>query len=220
MENFRSPYFAVSIRDFWSRWHISLSTWFRDYVYIPLGGNRVSKVRNRFNLLLTFVVSGLWHGANWTYVIWGAIHGAAQVIEKSLFGKKSRSDRSNHKHLHTVGRSLISWLLVFIFCNLTWVFFRATNFSEAVYVLSNAFSGLSGLQLKTHIGLSKLKLLFCLVNIAIIAIFDFFSLKADVLGIAGKHTVITVLVSYMLLGLIFIALLFGNGANQFVYFQF
>lgn len=73
MENFKSPYFASSIHEFWSRWHISLSTWFRDYVYIPLGGNRVSKIRHNINLLITFLVSGLWHGANWTFVIWGAV---------------------------------------------------------------------------------------------------------------------------------------------------
>lgn len=82
--NFKSPYLSSSIKEFWSRWHISLSTWFRDYIYIPLGGNRCSKVKQIFNLLVTFLVSGLWHGANWTFVIWGGIHGLAQVIENIL----------------------------------------------------------------------------------------------------------------------------------------
>ena len=220
MQNFNSPYFAVSIRDFWSRWHISLSTWFRDYVYIPLGGNRVSAFRHNLNLLTTFIVSGLWHGANWTFVFWGAIHGVAQVVEKIFSVRNRKDDNHNHSALYTVMQSFIYWLLVFVFCNLTWVFFRATNFSDAVYVLNNAFLGISGLRLTSHIGLSKLKLLFCFVNIGIIALFDFFSLKVDVLSLAEKHTVIAVIASYALLGLIFIALLFGNGANQFVYFQF
>ena len=83
MSNFKSPYLSCSVKEFWSRWHISLSTWFRDYVYIPLGGNRVSKRRHRLNLMITFLVSGLWHGAAWTYVIWGGIHGLAQEIGRA-----------------------------------------------------------------------------------------------------------------------------------------
>ena len=88
MINFRSPYFSKSIKEFWSRWHISLSTWFRDYVYIPLGGNRVGKIRHYMNLMITFLVSGLWHGANWTFIVWGGIHGLIQVLETAILGKK------------------------------------------------------------------------------------------------------------------------------------
>lgn len=82
--NFKSPYFSGSVKEFWSRWHISLSSWLRDYVYIPLGGNRCGKLRHAFNLMATFLVSGLWHGANWTYVVWGALHGAAQIVETAV----------------------------------------------------------------------------------------------------------------------------------------
>jgi D-alanyl-lipoteichoic acid acyltransferase DltB (MBOAT superfamily) len=81
MINFKNPYFSASMREFWSRWHISLSTWFRDYVYIPLGGGRVSPARKKFNLIVTFLASGLWHGANWTFVLWGALHGVFQIME-------------------------------------------------------------------------------------------------------------------------------------------
>lgn len=84
MENFRRPYFATTVTDFWHRWHISLSTWFKDYVYIPLGGNRVSKWRCYFNIMTTFIVSGIWHGANWTFIVWGTIHGLLQCIERYL----------------------------------------------------------------------------------------------------------------------------------------
>ena len=83
IENFRRPYLAKNIKDFWSRWHISLSTWFRDYVYIPLGGNRVSKTRHKLNLIITFLVSGLWHGAAWNFIFWGGLHGIGQIAEKT-----------------------------------------------------------------------------------------------------------------------------------------
>jgi len=98
MNNFRQPYFSRSIGEFWHRWHISLSTWFKDYVYIPLGGNRVSQSLQVRNLLITFVLSGLWHGANWTYVIWGALNGGYLVVE--MFAKEYRSQiySSDNKH--------------------------------------------------------------------------------------------------------------------------
>lgn len=83
MDNFRRPYLATSVKDFWGRWHISLSSWFRDYVYIPLGGNRVSKTRHKLNLLITFLVSGIWHGAAWNFLLWGGLHGVGQIVEKS-----------------------------------------------------------------------------------------------------------------------------------------
>jgi D-alanyl-lipoteichoic acid acyltransferase DltB (MBOAT superfamily) len=84
MDNFRQPYFARSVADFWRRWHISLSPWFKDYVYVPLGGNRVSKARNSFNLLVTFVLSGVWHGANWTYLFWGLLNGCYLAVANNL----------------------------------------------------------------------------------------------------------------------------------------
>ncbi len=87
-DNFKAPYFATTIQDFWRRWHISLSSWFRDYVYIPLGGSRCKWWRHKFNLLLTFILSGLWHGAGWNFLIWGAIHGLFIVTESALFSKK------------------------------------------------------------------------------------------------------------------------------------
>lgn len=101
MTNFKSPYFSASIKEFWRRWHISLSSWFRDYIYIPMGGNRVSKLRNMFNVLVTFTLSGLWHGAAFTYIVWGGLHGLMQCVENLLFPKKKKvpvqetSDRRN-----------------------------------------------------------------------------------------------------------------------------
>ncbi|SDB54325.1 D-alanyl-lipoteichoic acid acyltransferase DltB, MBOAT superfamily [Pseudobutyrivibrio sp. YE44] len=126
MENFRSPYLSTSIREFWSRWHISLSTWFRDYLYIPLGGNRVSKLRNAINLLITFMVSGLWHGANWTFILWGGIHGLGQVAEKYTFGK-IKSD--------SIVLKIVRGVLVYIFVTFAWIFFRASGIGEALFAV-------------------------------------------------------------------------------------
>jgi alginate O-acetyltransferase complex protein AlgI len=133
MTNFRRPYFSRTLAEFWRRWHISLSTWFRDYVYLPLGGNRVSKVRHAVNLLVVFVVSGLWHGAAWTFIIWGALHGVYLVAEVRLRPVVERWPQATRDHWATqlIGRS---GLLLFVL--LTWVFFRAEGVDDAWTVLS------------------------------------------------------------------------------------
>ena len=133
MTNFQTPYFATSLREFWQRWHISLSTWFRDYVYIPLGGNRVGEVRKIYNLMVTFLVSGLWHGANWTFVIWGGIHGLILSFE-TIFRKS--------KPFNFVP-NIIKGLFIFTIVCLAWVFFRANNVTDAFLIFKNTFSGLS-----------------------------------------------------------------------------
>lgn len=135
MKNFDVPYMSTSIKEFWKRWHISLSTWFRDYVYIPLGGNRCSQMKQYQNLMLTFLASGIWHGANWTYVVWGGIHGVAQILE-SIFERPIRRIKATG-----IGK-ILSWAIVFIFCNIAWIFFRAPSISDAVYVLTNLFYGI------------------------------------------------------------------------------
>lgn len=128
MDNFRRPYFAKSIKDFWDRWHISLSTWLKDYVYIPLGGNRVSPVRHLLNLLLTFLVSGLWHGAAWTFVIWGGIHGLMQIVY-TLWRKVVKINIP----------SFLSVLLTFVCVNFAWIFFRAPDLNTAITVIQGIF---------------------------------------------------------------------------------
>ena len=132
--NFNHPYAAHSLQDFWSRWHISLSGYFRDYVYIPLGGNRKGKARTCFNLFITFLLSGLWHGAALNFIFWGAYHGILQVIEKITSLNKFLAGR----------RSLVIKVLFTALTQLEvlvgWVFFRAANWHEALYVLSNMFT--------------------------------------------------------------------------------
>ena len=129
-ENFRRPYFAVSVTDFWHRWHISLSTWLKDYVYIPLGGSRCSKVRNYWNIFVTFLVSGIWHGANWTFIVWGCMHGICQIIEKMVGQQKC-----------TYGwfGKTVKIIITFLIINFAWIFFRMPSLADACQVLARIF---------------------------------------------------------------------------------
>jgi alginate O-acetyltransferase complex protein AlgI len=139
MENFRTPYIAASIKEFWSRWHISLSTWFRDYLYIPLGGNRAGKTRWMLNLFLVFLISGIWHGANWTYVAWGALHGIflmIAIIKDDLLDRKGIQFSKNNKY--------IQWLNVFItfqLASFAWIFFRANSIQDAFIIIEKIACG-------------------------------------------------------------------------------
>lgn len=126
MQNFDTPYFATSPRSFWRRWHISLSTWFRDYLYIPLGGNRAGFVKTQFNLLLTFVISGLWHGANMTFVVWGFFHGLLLNLQNIL----------EHKKVKIKLPKFISIIILFSLVCFGWIFFRAKTLQEAFLLIS------------------------------------------------------------------------------------
>lgn len=141
MKNFDHPYFARSISEFWRRWHISLSTWFRDYVYIPLGGNRVSKPRWAFNLLLTFLISGLWHGANWTFIIWGALHGIYFILStltEPIWGRLSAITRLDQLPRLKSAFAMLTTLSLVTF---SWIFFRAESLGEALYIARHLVSG-------------------------------------------------------------------------------
>ena len=129
-ENFRRPYFAVSVTDFWRRWHISLSTWLKDYVYIPMGGSKCSKFRNFWNIFITFLVSGIWHGANWTFVVWGIWHGLFQIAEKMLGQQKCKYG--------WVGKS-IKIIVTFLLVNFAWIFFRMPTLADACGVIGRIF---------------------------------------------------------------------------------
>ncbi|WP_029918532.1 MBOAT family O-acyltransferase [Nevskia soli] len=137
--NFQQPYFSRSIGEFWRRWHISLSSWFRDYVYIPLGGNRVSKSRHYLNLMATFAISGLWHGASWTFVMWGILHGSYQIMSQMTQGLRSKVS-------HVLGLErfprLVAVLQVFVtftLVTIAWVFFRASSIQSAFYIITHFF---------------------------------------------------------------------------------
>jgi len=143
-KNFDRPYTARSISEFWRRWHVSLSTWFRDYLYIPLGGNRVARQRLYLNLLLTFLVSGLWHGARWTFVVWGALHGAYLIAALATEGVRVRVRTSLGLARHPAVLAVWQTAVVFTLVTLGWVFFRATSLGDAWYVLTHLGAGLGG----------------------------------------------------------------------------
>jgi alginate O-acetyltransferase complex protein AlgI len=137
MQNFDRPYFSRSIREFWTRWHISLSSWFRDYLYVPLGGNRVPPWRNKLNLFIVFLVSGLWHGASWTFVAWGALHGAYLLV--ALWTQSSRAWLAEWAGLTRVPRihALLERVVVFHLVAFAWVFFRADTLGDAFRLIGS-----------------------------------------------------------------------------------
>ena len=132
INNFKRPYFAISITDFWKRWHISLTRWLTRHVYIAMGGNRCSKLRQYWNIMVTFLVSGIWHGANWTFVFWGAMHGVLQIIEKALGWQKYEGKNWGLKAV----RIVVTFLLV----NIAWVFFRMPTIGDAFAVIGKMFT--------------------------------------------------------------------------------
>ncbi len=145
MKNFDGPYLARSIREFWQRWHISLSTWFRDYFYIPLGGNRVGRLRWVFNIMATFLVSGLWHGANWTFVVWGGLHGFFLLVfawSKKIIKKLSKPEKRLNEEKQGFLDILIQTGITFVLASFAWIFFRAKDLTDAFYVLSHLFINL------------------------------------------------------------------------------
>ena len=214
MQNFRLPYLAPSIRDFWKRWHISLSTWFADYVYIPLGGNRVSAGRWIFNIFAVFILSGLWHGANWTFVIWGGLH-AFYYLFGALFSKVMNKMKKT-----VLPVTLSHWLDVLITFHLVvlaWVFFRAKTISDALMIIGRIATDLTGTlyrgasQLETFMSLSMIILLIVIQVLQ--------SKKVVTLGLEVSKLPQTIRWSgYM--AILFGLILLGKGSNQFIYFQF
>jgi D-alanyl-lipoteichoic acid acyltransferase DltB (MBOAT superfamily) len=134
MSNFRQPYFSRSITEFWRRWHISLSTWLKDYLYIPLGGNRKGEARQRFNLMITFLISGLWHGAAWHFVVWGALHGIFQIIGRSTAPFRNIISRKVGLPEESKLRKVIQICITFMLVCFAWVFFRANTIADAFLI--------------------------------------------------------------------------------------
>ena len=151
-QNFNRPYFSVSVTEFWRRWHISLSRWLRDYIYIPLGGSRCSKKKNYRNILATFLVSGIWHGANWTFIIWGLIHGVVQAIEKFFNLGTTPSQR-----IVRIGRIILTFLIV----NFAWIYFRSASIQDGSMYIKRILTSASGMDLE--IGNSQLAVIMMTV---------------------------------------------------------
>lgn len=219
MTNFKSPYFSFSIREFWSRWHISLSTWFRDYVYIPLGGNRVPKWRHCLNLLITFLVSGFWHGSNLTYIVWGGLHGLLQIAETLIYPKTRRGVAVNRR------RHIWQLPVTFILLCFTWIFFRANSVQDAAWIISRLFWDIERPlnYLQTCIiclGVSRVAATGMLLSVLLLAAYDYASLKCDVINAVSRQKFFVRWPVYVLL-LVVIALFSSKGvATEFIYFKF
>jgi len=223
MTNFNNPYQSKSIHEFWKRWHISLSTWFKDYLYIPLGGNRVAVPRWYLNLFIVFLISGLWHGANWTYVIWGALHGFYLV-----FGFVTQGCRDKVNSLFNLNKfPLISILSTFVLVSFAWIFFRANNVSSAIYIAKHIFCDIPellnnmflGLPIFQDIGLGMKGTLLAFSLIAFLEIVHLIQSKISISALFLKQSIYLRWMVYFTLFLVILFLgIFED--RQFIYFQF
>ena len=229
MTNFKSPYFSRSVKEFWSRWHISLSTWFRDYVYIPLGGNRCSEGRNYLNLLTTFLLSGLWHGANWTYVLWGALHGVYQIAENFCHKHLAKKEYRNMKEkdiVRSVPWNIGHCILTFAMAAFAWSFFRANSLSDISYIVTHMPRGLghpvnSWIMMLNDMGLYNRKVLEIFIYICVLMAVDFAALKINIYEAFGKLKAPLRWVVYVsLTTFVIVTALNGGTKQQFIYFQF
>jgi D-alanyl-lipoteichoic acid acyltransferase DltB (MBOAT superfamily) len=215
MQNFRLPYLATSVSDFWSRWHISLSTWFKDYLYLPLGGNRVTPRRWAFNIMTVFLVSGLWHGASWMFVVWGALHGFYYLVGRSTAGFRSKLKETLgiRGRLAHVLQILVTFHLVLI----AWVFFRARSLADAVHILGRIAGDLGGaLDLGTCYVRTVVTLLLVLILVAV----QILQMRG-VLSLYFSRPLVPSPVRWVgYLSLIFAILYLGMSTNAFIYFQF
>ncbi len=229
MDNFDTPYFAMSIKEFWRRWHISLSTWFRDYLYIPLGGNRKGKFRKHLNTMLVFLASGLWHGANWTYVIWGALHGFWQIIGDITSPAKRKLEKRFNVNTNAASYKLVKILITFALTCFAWIFFRADSVEIAFTYIQRLFTCPDPWALTTgllySIGLDRQEMNILLISIGALLFIDIMKRKYNIRfeNIADNQNFwVRGLIIFVL---IFTVIVFGAygysfDAQQFIYFQF
>ena len=227
MENFDRPYHSRSISEFWKRWHISLSSWFKDYLYIPLGGNRVAVPRWYFNLFLVFLVSGLWHGANWTFIIWGALHGFYIIF--ALITKKIRLAFTRLTGLNKIPavRNTIQILTTYFLVTFAWIFFRANSASDALYIAKYSFLGLSkdfynlihNLPLSINLGVTSTELFIGIVGVLLMEGIHIMQYKYRIRDwIKLQPIYLRWGIYYASLFMVIFLGVFGN--RQFIYFQF
>jgi D-alanyl-lipoteichoic acid acyltransferase DltB (MBOAT superfamily) len=218
MTNFRRPYLSTSIREFWQRWHISLSTWFRDYLYIPLGGNRVVKWRWYYNLFITFVISGFWHGANWTFVIWGALHGMYLVTAVIAQNWRDRSAKKLGLATFSNLNNFINliWTLALVF--FAWIFFRSNSVGDAFVIIRNILDFES---YQTGSEIFRFSSDFYLA-VGLIVFLIFVEILQEKFNLTGRLTTFPMIIKLILLVLI-LGSLFILGKwdeSSFIYFQF
>jgi D-alanyl-lipoteichoic acid acyltransferase DltB (MBOAT superfamily) len=219
-ENFRYPYGAIGFSDFWQRWHITLSAWLRDYLYIPLGGNRKGEARTYINLMLTMLLGGLWHGASWTFVAWGGLHGVYLWVEKFIRDQWARA--TVRPAVSTAGITLsdnrssafIYALFTFFLITLTWVFFRATTFHQAWEMLGSMFGIIDG----GPAIIKSIDIIKVWVIVSIMVITHWWMRDSSVLELASKIPwwFVSIVWALMLISI----MLSQESSSSFIYFQF
>ncbi len=227
-DNFHQPYYAVSIKDFWRRWHISLSSWFKDYLYIPLGGNRCGKVRKHLNILITFMVSGLWHGASWNYVAWGMIHGVYQVLEEMILPIRSKVENVFGISKNCGSYKLFWGTCTFIMTAFAWIFFRAGSGKEAVLIIRQLFSAYNPWVLFDsslyNCGLDRINTGILLISILVLMSVDRLHEKGIMIRnmIDKQNLPARLLVYYLSVMIVVIFGVYGPEfeMSKFLYFQF
>ncbi len=224
--NFKQPYFSKSIQEFWRRWHITLGAWFKDYLYIPLGGNKCSKWRRYFNNMVVFLISGLWHGAAINFIIWGGLHGFYIIIGDMLKPLKEKIISNLKIKTNVFSFKLFQTLFTFILVDFSWIFFRANSFSEAKLLIKNMFYFnpwifTSGSIYK--LGLDQKDFKMSILGILIVFIIDSIARNKDVrVELSNQNIVFRWAIYLSAIFFVLILGIYGAGydANQFIYFQF
>jgi len=224
--NFKQPYLANSIKEFWSRWHISLTSWFKDYLYFPLGGNRRGKLRTYYNIMIIFLVSGLWHGATFNFIIWGGLHGFYQIAAYLLKPLKDKAITTFKIRTKAFSFKFFQVLITFMLVNFAWIFFKAKSFLSAITLIKNSFyfnpwTLLDGSIFK--LGLDSKDFLVAIVGIVLVIIVDLIHRKRNLRILLSKQNIIFRWTTYIVVVLIILVLgMYGPGYSmqQFIYSQF
>jgi len=221
MDNFKQPYLASSIKDFWKRWHISLTSWFTDYLYIPLGGNRKGLLRKYFNIIIVFTVSGLWHGAAWNYIIWGFLHALFQIAE-DIYVRVSSRFINKTQHARSFSTRFRKSILCFAFVDFAWIFFAADSLKHALSIIKQMFTAIS--RNPSSVGFSHENFIIFFISILVLFIVDILHEK----NISIMHHINCQEFWFrwlIYIGALWTVLLFGiygieYDTSTFIYFQF
>ncbi len=229
MENFNVPYAATSIKDFWGRWHISLSTFFKDYLYFPLGGNRKGKGRTYLNLFIVFMVSGIWHGANWTFIFWGALHGVYQIIGRMTLPARDKLYDKMGVDKKAFSFKFFRIVFTFILVDLAWIFFRATTITEAFGYIGRIFTQADLWSLFNgsiySVGLARPEMNLLILSVVVLYLVDMLryrrGLRLDQ-ALEKENIFFRWLVIFAMLFAVIVFGAYGVGfdAQDFIYFQF
>lgn len=228
MDNFNAPYLSTSVADFWRRWHISLTSWFKDYLYIPLGGSKKGSLRKYFNKMIVFMLSGLWHGAQLTFVVWGAINGLYQVIGEILMPIREKVSDALGVNRDSEGFCVLRAIVTFTMIDFSWIFFRADSLGRAVYIIKSIFSAENIWTLFDgslyNCGLDEKNFRFMLIAVIVLLVADFLKRKGIMVReiILRQDSYIKCLVVSLSILMIMVFGKYGPAydAVNFIYFQF